>query len=69
MGKDDRGRGKIGLCAFCRKPNPTSDEEEIKRLKKLVNADNAYAFHQLAGCYANGDAGIPQDFAKARELG
>ena len=42
--------------------------EEIKRLKKLVNADNAYAFHQLAGCYANGDAGIPQDFAKAREL-
>src|SRR5210317_710643 len=40
-----RGRGKIGLCAFCRVPNPNSDEEIIKRIKKLIEADNANAFY------------------------
>ena len=30
MKQEARGRGKIGLCAFCREPNPISDEEIVK---------------------------------------
>ena len=59
---------KIGLCAFCRKPNPTSDEEEVERIQKQMEADNAYAFHALAGYYATGDHGMPHDMTKANEL-
>ena len=65
---ESTGGGKIDLCAFCRVPNPNSDEEIIKRIKKLIEADNAHAFHQLAGHYVRGDMGMPQDFAKANEL-
>ena len=66
--KEASGRGKIGLCAFCREPNPTTDEEEYEWIKKLVDADNAYAFYTLGGCYDRGVMGMPQDFAKANEL-
>ena len=62
MREEARGRGKIGLCAFCREPKPSSVEEEIKRTKKPD------AFHQLAWYYATGEIGMPQDFAKANEL-
>ena len=51
-----------------RAPPTTSDEEGIKRLKKLMEADNAYAFSILAEYYAEGIKGMPQDFAKAIEL-
>ena len=37
-------------------------------MKKLVEVDNSYAFHNLAGCYARGVMDMPQDFAKANEL-
>ena len=68
MKKEARGRGKISLCAFCREPNPSSDEEIITQTKKLMEAGNAHAFYNLAGCYAAGDKGMPQDFEKANEL-
>jgi len=42
------------LCAFCRTPKFCSDEEMIKRIKKLMDNGNAGAFHQLAGLYARG---------------
>ena len=48
----ERG-GEIGLCAFCRTPSSTLEDEEIQRTKKLMGANNAYAFHQLR---SNGDA-------------
>ena len=67
MKEEALGRGKIVLCAFCRAPRANSDEEEVKRLKKLMEADNADAFEMLAGMYANGD-GVPQDRSKANEL-
>ena len=63
-----RGRGKIGLCAFCREPNATSDEERIKKIKKLMEANNAYAYYNFAGWYETGVKGMPQDIAKAVEL-
>ena len=68
MDEEARGRGKIELCAFCREPNPSSDEERVKRLKKLMEANNAGAFNKLAGYYEDGEMGMPQDFAKANEL-
>ena len=68
MKKEARGRGKINLCAFCREPYPTSDEEDVKRTKKLMEVDNAYAFYSFAGFYARGIRGMPQDRSKANEL-
>ena len=62
------GRGKIGLCAFCRTPPSTSDEETVKRIKKLMDANNAHSFNQMAGLYRRGDMVMPQDYEKANEL-
>ena len=63
------GRGKIGLCPFCRKPDTSSgSEEENVRIKKLMDVNNADAFYKLAGCYFRGVEGMPQDMAKANEL-
>jgi len=56
------------LCAFCRTPNAKTDEEHIKRTKKLMDKGNAEAHYMLAGCYARGMKGLPQDWAKAIEL-
>ena len=56
------------LCAFCRTPRSRSDEEEVNRVKKLVDAGNALAIFQLAGYYDRGIRGFLQDSAKANEL-
>ena len=61
-------RGKIDFCAFCRTPEPTSDAEADERIKKLMDANNARALYIIAGYYARGVSGMPQDFAKANEL-
>ena len=55
------------LCAFCRMPPPTS-EEEIERLKKLMGKDNAEAFSNLGGHFAEGSYGLSQDYRRANEL-
>ena len=68
MDEEARGRGKIDLCAFCREPNPSSDEELIEQLKRLVEAGNADAFNALAGAYARGNLGMQQNWSKANEL-
>jgi len=56
------------LCAFCRIPPAYSNENEIKRLHKLMDKGNAGAFATLAGCYTFGGHGLPQDHQKANEL-
>ena len=56
------------LCAFCRTPPETTDEEQIKRLKKLMAKGNGDAFAMFAGYYVNGSRGLPQDRQKAKEL-
>ena len=60
--------GAKKICAFCRTPGGESDEESIRRNKKLIEKGNARAFYALAGCYAKGELGIPQDWGKANEL-
>ena len=68
MIKETRERGKTDICAFCREPAPSSEEEDIKRTEKLMDANNAYAFYNLGGFYEHGIRGMPQDWSKANEL-
>ena len=56
------------LCAFCRTPYAFSTEEEIKRIKKLMDKGNSRAFNTLGFAYKRGDYGVPQDTEKANEL-
>ena len=60
--------GEKELCPFCRTPPSNSDEEEVERTKKLMKTGNAQAFYMLAGHYAQGIMGMPQDRSKANEL-
>jgi len=57
------------LCAFCRTPPPSCNEDKIERTKNLMDkGGNAEAFLLLAGYYADGEIGLPQDWNKANEL-
>ena len=60
--------GAKGLCPFCKTPPANSDEEEVKRVMKLMEKGSADAFINLAGHYADGTYGLPQNPAKANEL-
>ena len=60
--------GAKDLCAYCRTPYTNSHKEQNERLKKLMEKGNARAFNQLAGYYAQGILGMPQNWAKANEL-
>lgn len=59
---------KEKIYVHCRTPRVVSGEEEIKRTKKLMEKGNADAFHHLAGYYAQGIMGLPQNWGKANEL-
>ena len=64
-----RETGAKELCAYCRTPYAESDEEDVERVRKLVDAGNAFAIFQLAGYYAEGfPHGLPQDWEKTNEL-
>jgi hypothetical protein len=56
------------LCAFCRTPVAKSDKEQIERVNNLMEKGNPNAFCMLAGFYAEGRMGLPQNRAKANEL-
>ena len=57
------------LCPFCKTPPAESDEDNVKRVKKLIDKGNAEAYNMLAGLYySQGTMGIPQDEAKAAGL-
>ena len=60
--------GKDLLCAFCRMTNTKTDEDDINRLKKLINKGNANAFNYFGGLYSQGECGLPPDHQKACEL-
>ena len=56
------------LCAFCRTPSHSSDEDYLKRLHKRIDANDAMAIYILAHHYRHARHGLPQDSAKALEL-
>ena len=69
MNEEERERGgEVCLCAFCRTPVASTDEEGVKRLRKCSESGNAYAIYQLAAYYELGMMGMPQDMTKANEL-
>jgi len=55
-------------CPFCRTPPPTTNEEAVKRLNKLVETGDPVAIYTLGCCYRDGIYGYPQDHTKALEL-
>jgi TPR repeat protein len=64
----ETGGENLKLCPFCKATPARSPEEEVKRIKKLMEKGNAEAFYQLASHYENGIRGMPQDWATANEL-
>ena len=60
--------GKDLLCAFCRMTNTKTDQDDINRLKKLMNKGNANAFNYFGNWYDDGEMGLPLDHQKACEL-
>eukprot|EP00979_Chaetoceros_neogracilis_P003177 scaffold544_cov220-Chaetoceros_neogracile.AAC.3 len=55
-------------CVFCRTGAASSDEEQIKRMKKRVEANDAQAMAPLGSYYQLGMMGLRQDHAKALGL-
>ena len=60
--------GKDLLCAFCRMTNIKTDQDDINRLKELMNKGNANAFNYFGRLYDDGECGLPLDHQKACEL-
>jgi len=69
---DDQGNlvdnEKQNQCPFCRVIAPKSDEENIERLNKRMEANDAYAIQILGHFYNEGLDGLRQDRTKALEL-
>jgi len=55
-------------CVFCRTKATSSHEEDIERIKKRVEANDALAMVNLGTYYQLGMMGLRQDNAKALEL-
>eukprot|EP00979_Chaetoceros_neogracilis_P007062 scaffold1472_cov245-Chaetoceros_neogracile.AAC.5 len=55
-------------CVFCRTEAPSSDEVQIERVKKRLEANDAWAMVRLGTYYQFGKMGLRQDNAKALEL-
>jgi TPR repeat protein len=61
--------GNIGKCPFCKaKTMSKTDEEEIKKLMKRVEVNDANSIYSLGNYYSNGQLGLSQDREKAIEL-
>jgi hypothetical protein len=72
MAMEEIRRGKkkeeFGMCAFCRSPHFSSEEDPVKQYKNLMEKGNAMAYYQFGGDYAQGTNGMRKDMAKANEL-
>ena len=66
---DEMNKGNMKRwCPFCRVPNPKTDKELLKRLKKRLKMNDPYAFLNLGCFYRDGSTSLPQDKKKAIEL-
>jgi hypothetical protein len=66
--EESYGRSKTSLCAFCREPTSNSEEEDIKRMKKLMEAGNADAFLNFAECYARDPTSAEEEVKQIKKL-
>ena len=55
-------------CAFCRTPGPKTDKEDMDRLKRRVEQNDAFALLQLGEKYLHGHDGLKKDLTKAMDL-
>lgn len=55
-------------CSFCRTPNPTSETEAMRRLKKRVGANNPLALFDIGRYHSNGVRGFEQDYTRALDF-
>ena len=56
------------VCPFCKTPNPRDPDEDVERIKNLIEKGNVEAMYVLEGCYNDGSRGVTQNKAKANEL-
>lgn len=56
------------ICPFCRAPPAGPDEENIKRLEKLMELNDANAIYILGYYYSNGQYGLSQNHTRALDL-
>ena len=68
MIEESNGRGKADLCAFCRVPPASSDEDETERIRKMAESGNAIAIYNIGSYYKEGLYGFPLDLIKANEF-
>ena len=69
--KEDVRNGKCkeeGACEFCRTPHAPTYKEELDRLNKGVERNNANSMEQLALYYLDGEMGFQKNLLKAMEL-
>ena len=66
-GEMDKGNMKP-WCAFCRQPNPKSQQELLERVKKRIALDDVEAIHWLGAKYYHGNGGFPRDYNRAIKL-
>jgi hypothetical protein len=63
---EEKAGKKIAFtCPFCREPNPTSNEERLRRLQARCLQNDSYAFTMLGESYDMGEKGTPKDDLKA----
>ena len=66
---DNQGNEVIEkTCPFCRTLHPTTEEENMKRVTKRVEANDAIAIFNIGGYHRDGTNGYAQDYTKALEL-
>ena len=56
------------ICPFCRSPVATLHSEDVERINKRAEANDAEAIYNLGCFYREGRIGLRQDCAKAMEL-
>jgi TPR repeat protein len=55
-------------CHQCRKPTPTTNEEQIERLREWVDKGEAWAQRMMGQWYRDGKRGLKQSYVMARML-
>lgn len=59
---------ELMLCVFCRTPEATTRDEEIKRMKKRMSANDPEAIRMMGCVYAEGKKGIARNHFMATQL-
>ncbi len=56
------------VCPFCREHKPSSEREEVERLRKRMECGDGFAYNTMGGAYEVGAKGLPLNVKKANDL-